>query len=199
LFSNEALVSINSSNNFIENLILTKNQSLEILNCAANNLKQLDISQNNDLRGLNCSDNGLKCLNAKNGNNSNFLYFDATGNKDLQCVDVDDPAQANFNWSSFVDPGVSFSTFCSSPCSTTLIGLFSDQAEFSIYPNPTSGLITIKTNSTNSINVEVYDIFGSLVLISNETNIDLGQFAAGTYHVKIFSESTTVTQKIIKY
>ena len=198
LFFNESLVNINLSNNFVESLELIKNQILEIVNCSSNRLKQLDVSQNNSLRGIDCSGNALKCLNVKNGNNASFLFFDATSNKDLQCVDVDNPSTADINWSSSVDLGVYFTTFCSTPCSASLVGISSLDAEFSVYPNPTKDIVTIDVNNLGPLSVEVYDIFGSLVLTANCRKIDLSQLAVGSYYLKVFAGNFTHTEKIIR-
>ncbi len=198
LFFNEALKNLNITNNFIESLELPSNQLLEILNCSSNKLKQLDVSQNNSLRGLDCSGNALKCLNVRNGNNASFLFFDASSNKDLQCVDVDDPSVANANWSSSVDPGVSFTTFCSSPCSETLLNVNSLDSEFSIYPNPTKDLINIVFANSDQFTVEVYDNFGKLVLITSGNTIDMSPLAVGSYYLKLVSGNYTHVEKVIR-
>ncbi len=81
------------------------------LHCQGNQLESLDISQNNQLTKLRCFDNNLSSLNVKNGNNHNFGLFQATGNS-LTCIQVDDIAYAETNWTDNVDPGVEFNTTC---------------------------------------------------------------------------------------
>ena len=57
--------------------------------------------QNNDLTGL----------NLKNGNNTNFTYFHAGGNSNLNCIVVDDVAHSTANWTN--NGGATFTnTFC---------------------------------------------------------------------------------------
>ena len=46
-----------------------------------------------------------------NGNNQGLLYFTAMNNQFLNCIDVDDVAWANSNWSK--DTWATFSTNCS--------------------------------------------------------------------------------------
>lgn len=83
---------------------------------------------------------------------------------------------------------VSFSTL-----STETIEL----AQFSVYPNPTSDVINIKTNMQLT-KVELFDILGKRVLITGATNqLNIKQFKSGMYILKVHSETKTLTKKII--
>ena len=81
------------------------------LSCANNTISTLDLSNNSVLYELNCSVNQLTSLDIRNGNNQGLLYFNAMNNQALNCIDVDDVAWANNNWSK--DTWTSFSTNCS--------------------------------------------------------------------------------------
>tara|TARA_R110000868_G_scaffold150151_10_gene373114 strand:- start:670 stop:1101 length:432 start_codon:yes stop_codon:yes gene_type:complete len=59
----EDLVSLNCINNAITTLNLSQNLSLETLVCGNNHLTSLNISQNNVLRLLNCNNNSLSNAN----------------------------------------------------------------------------------------------------------------------------------------
>ena len=55
--------------------------------------------------------------------------------------------------------------------------------DFSIYPNPTTGVFTV-ANATGE-EIQVYDLFGRLLLRSNEQQIDIGGFSEGIYFVRV--------------
>jgi PKD repeat protein len=70
-----------------------------------------------------------------------------------------------------------------------------------IYPNPTSGLLTLKGESLNKYNkVELIDAAGRIVgywsINGNPQNLDLTSYAAGNYSLKITGESAQALKKI---
>jgi hypothetical protein len=77
-------------------------------------------------------------LNVKNGNNVNFNYFDAQNNPNLTCIQVDNVAYSNANWSANKDAGASFST----NCGVTSVTEIDKSATVEIFPNPANGLVT---------------------------------------------------------
>ncbi len=68
-----------------------------------------------------------------------------------------------------------------------------------LFPNPTTGVLTVKTKTDDRIidMIEVYSILGTKILESKSLTIDLGGFNSGVYLVKIFSNAGIVTQKVI--
>jgi hypothetical protein len=70
---------------------------------------------------------------------------------------------------------------------------------FSIYPNPTNGMLTINSTSTVS-KITVYNNLGQLLLTSEKSNqINISSLSEGIYFVKIKDENgQTETKKIIK-
>jgi hypothetical protein len=69
----------------------------------------------------------------------------------------------------------------------------------SIYPNPTSDVVTIFTgNYTGSLRANVYDLFGRKVFTSNNKEISLKSFADGVYILEVVASDKTYTTKIIK-
>jgi hypothetical protein len=84
--------------------------SLQTLYCSSNQLTSLDISNNTVLFEVNCSFNQLTSLDVRNGNNQGLLYFSSMNNQFLNCIDVDDVAWTNSNWSK--DNWTQFSNNC---------------------------------------------------------------------------------------
>lgn len=73
--------------------------------------------------------------------------------------------------------------------------------DFSYFPNPTNGLVTI--NSKSEINqVSVYNIAGQLLynttVNSINANVDIASFSAGTYFFKVKFGEISKTFKIVK-
>lgn len=69
-----------------------------------------------------------------------------------------------------------------------------------IYPNPCNGTFTIKTNTTDSQNVVLYDRWGSSLLniyINGTTAIVDNSLSSGIYVIRISSKIGTVTQRIV--
>jgi len=71
-----------------------------------------------------------------------------------------------------------------------------------IYPNPTTGLVTIDVSNYEKVDVEVIDVAGKTIFQKsfNEKiiNIDLSGFEKGVYYVKIKSDKNTEIQKVVK-
>jgi len=72
-----------------------------------------------------------------------------------------------------------------------------------VYPNPTTGELTIDNGQLTINNVELYDVMGKkqLSIINCQLSIekiDLTVFPAGVYFLKITTENGIVTKKVIK-
>ena len=85
--------------------------ALRELYCHSNQLTFLDLSNNSQLFEVSCGNNQLTSMDVRNGNNQGLLWFNAMNNQFLNCIDVNDTAWANNNWSK--DTWTSFSTNCS--------------------------------------------------------------------------------------
>lgn len=72
-------------------------------------------------------------------------------------------------------------------------------ADVSIYPSPTSGLITVKANGNYTI--DVLDITGKVINTFNMTNvahIDIAEYKTGIYFVRLSNKNGTATYKVVK-
>ncbi len=84
---------------------------------------------------------------------------------------------------------------------TSTLGLADQTGNFKtvVYPNPTTGIFSIKASETIE-NIEVYSILGNKIgTYKDEMTIDLSQLASGTYIAKITSTEGNVSrQKLVK-
>lgn len=72
-----------------------------------------------------------------------------------------------------------------------------------LYPNPTSGTLQIQSTERTLTKVQVFDLFGKLLMEQNlndlSGSISLSNLASGVYVVKAFAENqTVVTRKVVK-
>jgi hypothetical protein len=95
---NSALINLHCGFNDLTSLDVSQNANLTDLKCDVNNLTTLNVSQNPSLNSLGCGYNQLEYLNIQNGNNSNFTYFWAMNNPNLNCIAVDNAAYSTANW-----------------------------------------------------------------------------------------------------
>ncbi len=84
---------------------------------------------------------------------------------------------------------------------TEIENINSDVYHTTVYPNPTSGILTI--NSSEKINaIEIYNILGEKISgtpipLLNNAAVDLSSQSKGIYFVKIYNGSKIRTEKII--
>jgi hypothetical protein len=69
----------------------------------------------------------------------------------------------------------------------------------SIYPNPTSDILTISTGKYSGlITTNIYDLFGRKIITTNEKEISLKSFADGVYILELTAGKNSYTTRIIK-
>jgi len=74
-----------------------------------------------------------------------------------------------------------------------------ESASFSVFPNPANEKIEIKTD-LGKYEIELINIFGQVLLKEkNATEINVGDYAPGTYILRINGENFTSQEKIIVY
>lgn len=102
----------------------------------------------------------------------------------------------------------SFSTYPSDICyyenraneTSLLIKEENSDYNVSIYPNPSSGNITIEANNIENINVEIYTISGQLIrteFSKSNGRIHINGLSRGVYFVKININGNVINKKLI--
>ena len=79
----------------------------------------------------------------------------------------------------------------------TVVGMQENKkSELRIYPNPTTGILTIE--GVEGI-ASIYDIYGRLVLTANTNTLDISKAAMGIYFVRVLDEQGKVyVAKVLK-
>lgn len=108
--SNKAIIDLTGIQDFL---------ALMQLNCSQNQISSLDVTKNTALTSLYCSNNSLTSLNLKNGNNSIIASFSSKFNPNLACIQVDNKAYSDTNWSTSKDATASYSENCGTTLSNT--------------------------------------------------------------------------------
>lgn len=78
---------------------------------------------------------------------------------------------------------------------------FLNNNEITIYPNPTSGMLTIQTERNINFNIEIFDIMGKKIAqLQNQAIIDISNINSGMYILKMTDLETNqvISKKIIK-
>ena len=68
--------------------------------------------------------------------------------------------------------------------------------KFSVYPNPSSDVLNIRTNEPID-KVELYNTIGQLIVAKKTTNINISSLKTGIYILKIYSGNRIVTKKVM--
>ncbi|MDC1343202.1 family 16 glycosylhydrolase [Flavobacteriaceae bacterium] len=68
--------------------------------------------------------------------------------------------------------------------------------KFSVYPNPSSDVLNIRTNEPID-KVELYNTIGQLIVAKKTTNINISSIHIGVYILKIYSGKRIVTKKVM--
>ena len=79
----------------------------------------------------------------------------------------------------------------------TSVAQINNNLNFSVFPNPSSGIINIKSNS-NLVNYDIYNLLGTLVKTGSTINqIDLTSLNKGTYIIKLGNNSSAEFHKLV--
>ena len=194
LTQNINLKTLNCGVMFINELDVSQNLNLDTIACGYNQISNLDLSNNQSLIALFCGFNQLESLDVRNGNNINFTDFEADNNDSLYCISVDDSAWSSNNWTN-IDSHTNFSNDCN-PSTTDIIEI---EKNLLVYPNPTSEKINISVDNFNgNIQIEVYDLIGNNLQLTNETTLSLKGYSKGIYVLKVSYGDRVKEVKLIK-
>lgn len=197
---NPALITLSVIRNQLTSLDVSQNPNLVNLYCDENQLTTLDLSQNPNLFNFQCKLNHLTSLNVKNGNNTNIINFQATGNPNLTCIEVDDPIFSTGSWTT-IDATASFNTVCGTM--TDLATINDNLENISVGPNPINNEITLNLGKMYSkVSIEICTLMGQVVLQKEMERIERATIALtvekGLYLVKVSLPDGMTTFKILK-
>lgn len=189
-----SLTQLRCSDNQLTSLNVSNNIALTELRCDGNQLTELDVSFNTALTFLRCKNNQLTQLNVANGNNANFISFDARGNSNLSCIEVDDASYSSANWVN-IDEGVIFSEDCNYLSTGIEV---EKQAIIGFCPNPASN--RLKVTLQHPAIVRVVNIFGGVLstkkLNKGDNMIDISHLESGVYYIQTANSKAA---KFVKY
>ena len=84
--------------------------------------------------------------------------------------------------------------------------IFDEKSLFSLFPNPSSGVVELKLNNHEKVTVLVYDMMGKMLYNSDNhndgvmgVNAFLSDLKGGTYFINVIGEETNRISKLIKY
>jgi hypothetical protein len=92
-------------------------------------------------------------------------------------------------------------TTCALP-SPVGINVYLNETQISLVPNPTSGIVNIKTSFSEKVQIEIYDLFGNRIYQLEQQGmaftIDLSHHPKGVYFLKVQSgNKISKTKKIV--
>jgi len=193
--TNTSLTDLSCFSNQLSNMNL--NTALLHIYCYNNKLTDLDISALPAAVILHCYNNLLTSLNIKNGNNTNFAQFDASGNSNLSCIQVDNPSYSASapNWTK--DAGASYSQNCVSGISNHV-----PEKSILLYPNPSKGILFVNVRGAENAKVCLRDILGNCLWSKDcpagtDLKIDLTDKAKGIYFAEIQEGNKKSIKKIV--
>jgi hypothetical protein len=78
-----------------------------------------------------------------------------------------------------------------------------DELQITVYPNPTTGQLTINNEQLTINNVEIFDFYGKNILSQTinrtpQTTVDISHLPSGIYFLQIHTEKGTVNKKVVK-
>ncbi len=195
--NNTALTHIYCRENQLTTLDFSNNTSLTNLYCNRNQLTNLNVSSNTALVHLLCSRNKLTTLDISMNTNLTSLRIEAIPTLEEVCVWTKEFPPEGFYLHMEGSPNVSFQA----DCDRVSVEEFR-LSEISIYPNPTTNILTIETDQPGYYSIEINSINGQLIyseaMEGSTHQIDLSSFQKGVYLLTIRSKEFVTTRKIIK-
>ncbi|MDR6548392.1 hypothetical protein J2810_004482 [Chryseobacterium rhizosphaerae] len=183
------------------------NQIFWLGNCSGTNVLKATFDQEGESPVMNCNNLNSTTTHIEPIRLDLSKYYGQNPNgnwliKALHTSDVLNNVQANNSSGTVNAAAIELCT--REAISTSTLGvkdLVSEKDDFQIYPNPSNGKFNILMKKNTNTEVQIFDIAGRLVHsqtgITNDTRIDLTQFAKGNY-IMVFNTGTKkITKKII--
>ena len=127
-----------------------------------------------------------------------MVYFNASYNPNLSCIEVDNVAWSQENWANNIDSTAYFSLNCSGAG----ISDINESNTLMIYPNPTNGDFTITglelVGTVSSLTLT--DMNGKVVKVldTKATKFSIASIKPGVYFLNIISGNKQEVLKIVK-
>ncbi len=135
----------------------------------------------------------MQCVNT----NKIYTWIEGFGEANLYHQYCEEENQSGFVSCYLYDNQISY--FKSSSQGCWIVGVNDlNNYDFKIYPNPTSGIITIETTEDFD-EIKIYNSLGQELKIINGSSIDISDFSAGIYWLKASKKNKNIFKKIIKY
>jgi Secretion system C-terminal sorting domain len=183
---------LNIKQNLITSIDLTNNPLLQTLIIENNPISSLDLSPLSALTIVQLKNNNLNFLNIQTGNNTGIFAFEAIGNPNLTCIQVDDSAWSSSNWAS-IDATSFFSENCS-------LGIAEEKTPVSVnvYPNPANNILNIHliNNPSEKKYLRIMTVTGDVVykkhLNDNLNKVSISNLPTGYYSLIINNDEGVV-------
>jgi len=161
-------------------------------------------ASNNAIRFNNAAGQLIKEIEITTSNGTSFVEYHEdlstsdrwTGNMDGLQISIRDTN--NNNLSSAGDLIIDYITFNNNATLSDDEVDFKEDVNISLYPNPATDILNIKTNNKTTINkIEVYNILGQKILqqADNNNTIIISGFTKGVYFAKIYQDNNVVSTK----
>ena len=80
----------------------------------------------------------------------------------------------------------------------TGVGIEELPINYSIYPNPTNGKVTIQNVESAIETIQVFDLTGKMVFETRQTTFDITHLPTATYVIQIRTDKGVLTRKLLK-
>ena len=129
-------------------------------------------------------------------------YYNICSPHNPTCVATGNCPDCNYNYNGHTEPHYKIAGQLISYLSTPTGIKDAAKSSFSIVPNPSSGIFTVRLyDSKSSGMIDVFSSLGKLIfsekIVDANQKIDLSEFAKGIYYVKFTSGKSVSTQKLL--
>ena len=105
------------------------------------------------------------------------------------CIDVGTAGLGNYNTEQEC-----INAATSAPCNGTVSINENAANKFNLFPNPAQDILNIEGNFKS---IEIYDVFGKLVLASDsKSEVNISSLASGSYYVNILTQDAVINRKV---